>query len=36
MVSALAFYSDDPSSSPAEALSFFSVKFVFERMKIEK
>ena len=33
MVSVHAFYSDDPSSNPAEAYSF-SVKFVFE--KIEK
>ena len=30
MVSVLAFYSDDPSSNPAEAYSF-SVKFVFEK-----
>ena len=30
MVSVLAFYSDDPSSNPAETCSF-SVKFVFEK-----
>ena len=30
MVSELAFYSDDPSSNPADAKSF-SVKFVFEK-----
>ena len=30
MVSVLAFYSDDPSSNPADAYSF-SVKFVFEK-----
>ena len=26
----LAFYSNDPSSNPAEAYSFFAVKFVFK------
>ena len=30
VVSVLAFYSDDPSSNPAETCSF-SVKFVFEK-----
>ena len=30
MVSVLAFYSDDPSSNPADAYSF-SVKFVYEK-----
>ena len=35
MVSVLAFYSDDPSLNSAEAYSF-SVKFVFEKTKINK
>ena len=29
--SVLSFYSDNPSSNPSEALSFFSVQFVFEK-----
>ena len=32
MVSVLAFYSDDPSSNPADAYSFF-VKLVFEKIE---
>ena len=32
VVSVLAFYTNDPSSNPAEAYSF-SVKFVFEKNK---
>ena len=35
VVGVLAFYSEDPSSSPAEAC-IFSVNFVFERRKIYK
>ena len=35
VVSALAFYSDDPSSNPADAYRF-SVQIVFEKMKINK
>ena len=35
MVSLLALYSDDPSSSPAEAYNF-SVMFCLKRMKINK
>ena len=31
VVRVLAFYSDNPSSNPAEAYSFLSVKFVFEK-----
>ena len=31
VVSVFAFYSDDPSSNPTDAYSFFSVKFVFEK-----
>ena len=33
VVRVLAFDSDDPSSNPAEANSFFSVKFVFDKNK---
>ena len=36
MVSVLAFYSNDPSLKPAEACSFFSVYFVFEKNKKTK
>ena len=35
VVSVLAFYSDDPSSNPAEVYNF-SVKFLLKRMKINK
>ena len=35
MVSVLAFYSDDPSLSPAEAYSF-TVKFVFKKTENEQ
>ena len=35
VVSVLAFYSDDPSSNPAEAYSFF-CKIVFEKNKNEQ
>ena len=35
MVSVLAFYSDDPSSNPAEVYNF-SVKLLLKRMKINK
>ena len=31
MVRMLAFYSNDPSSNPAEAYSFIAVKFVFKK-----
>ena len=33
VVSVLAFFSDDPSSNPAEAYSFFSIKLVYEKIK---
>ena len=35
VVSVLAFYSDDPSSNPAEVYNF-SVKLLLKRMKINK
>ena len=36
VVSVLAFYSDDPSSNPAEVYNFFSVKLLLKRTKINK
>ena len=36
MVSVLAFYSDDPSSNPADAYGYFLKKLCLKRMKINK
>ena len=36
VVSVLAFHLNDPSSIPAEAYSFFSVKFVFEKNEYKR
>ena len=35
VVSVIAFYSDDPSSNPAD-ITVFSVKFAFEKNKIKQ